>query len=53
LQRRPSKAALLLMTALRFGMHWREEQKTLGKPNNAAVGPEKTLSRQNFKRNVV
>jgi len=41
------------MTALRFGMHWREEQKTLGKPNNAAVGPEKTLSRQNFKRKVL
>jgi len=41
-------------------MHWtthdalrREEQKTLGKLNNAAVGPEKTLSRQNFKRKVV
>jgi len=30
-----------------------EEQKKLGKPNNAAVGPEKTLSRQNFKRKVV
>jgi hypothetical protein len=29
-----------------------EEQK-LGKRNNAAVGPEKTLSRQNFKRKVV
>jgi hypothetical protein len=27
--------------------------KTLGKPNNAAVGPEKTLSRQNFERKVV
>jgi hypothetical protein len=41
-------------------MHWttydalrREKQKTLGKPNSAAVGPEKTLSRQNFKRKVV
>jgi len=31
----------------------REKQKTLGKPNNAAVGPEKTLSRQNFERKVV
>jgi hypothetical protein len=30
-----------------------KSKKTLGKPNNAAVGPEKTLSRQNFKRKVV
>src|SRR5215469_384471 len=28
-------------------------QKTLGKPNKAAFRPEKTLSRQNFKRKVV
>jgi hypothetical protein len=41
-------------------MHWtthdalrREEQKRLGKPNNAAVGAEKTLSRQNFRRKGV
>jgi len=41
-------------------LHWtthdvlrREEQKTLGKPNNAAGRAEKTLSRQNFKRKVV
>jgi hypothetical protein len=41
-------------------MHWtthdalrREEQKKLGKPNNAAVGAEKTLSRQNIKRKIV
>ena len=30
----------------------REKQKTLGKPNSAAVGPEKTLSRRNFKRKL-
>ena len=30
----------------------REKQKTLGKPT-AAVGPEKTLSRQDFKRKVL